>query len=75
MLILCFRIPSRYAGQTFMLSRAHTWIQAVRPKFKMSKTIEEAAVAVDEMLTAVFQNVDCKCFPMHAYNHQYQNPS
>ncbi|GAW05433.1 ARM repeat-containing protein [Lentinula edodes] len=39
----------------FMLSDS---FEAVRPKFKMSKTVEDAAIAVDEMLTAVFQDVD-----------------
>ncbi|KAJ4483312.1 transcription factor [Lentinula aciculospora] len=39
----------------FMLSDS---LEAVRPKFKVFKTIEEAAIAVDEMLTAAFQDVD-----------------
>ena len=29
--------------------------QAVRPKFELVKTVEEAAFAVDEMLNAAFQ--------------------
>ncbi|KIK67319.1 hypothetical protein GYMLUDRAFT_156182 [Collybiopsis luxurians FD-317 M1] len=33
-------------------------LEAVRPKFEMQKTVEEAANAVDEMLAAAFQNVD-----------------
>jgi regulator of nonsense transcripts 2 len=38
---------------------AHLAIQAVRPKLVMYKTVEEAAIAVDEMFTAVFQNAGC----------------
>ncbi|KAF5393301.1 hypothetical protein D9757_000666 [Collybiopsis confluens] len=32
-------------------------VTAVRPKFELLKTAEEAAIAVDEMLTAAFQNI------------------
>ncbi|KAJ3790841.1 transcription factor [Lentinula aff. detonsa] len=39
----------------FMLSDS---LEAVRPKFQMTKTVEEAAIAVDEILTSVFHDVD-----------------
>ncbi|KAJ3824500.1 transcription factor [Lentinula raphanica] len=39
----------------FMLSDS---LEAVRPKLQPKKTVEEAAIAVDEMLTAAFHDVD-----------------
>jgi regulator of nonsense transcripts 2 len=41
--------------------------QAVRPKLVIYKTIEDAAVAVDDMLNLAFQNSGCTSFLQHFY--------
>lgn len=34
-------------------------MQAIRPKLTLYKTVEEAAVAVDDMFNAALQNAGC----------------
>ncbi len=40
--------------------RLTVYMQAVRPKLELVKNIEEAAVAVDEMLNSTIQAGDCE---------------
>ena len=35
-------------------------MQAIRPKLTLYKTVEEAAVAVDDMFSAALQNAGCE---------------
>lgn len=53
--ILDLSLPSNFLN--------HGRLQAVRPKFVMLKTFEEAATAVDEMFNTAFQNAGCEYAP------------
>jgi regulator of nonsense transcripts 2 len=56
MLTSCCLIQLRLVIYSFCFAFAHKIIQAVRPKLEMAKTIEEAAIAVDEMFSSAFHS-------------------
>lgn len=53
-LILCYPIRWRFVSFRSLLPNTQ-WEQAVRPKFQMAKSIEEAAITVDEMYNSAYQ--------------------
>lgn len=40
--------------------RSFDTVQAVRPSFRLVKTVEEAAIAVDDLMNTAFQGADRK---------------
>ena len=55
MLTLCSLILLRLAFDFLDLDPIKCFKQAVRPKLEMMKTLEEAAIAVDEMFNSAYQ--------------------